>query len=467
MRLPKFFELLYHLKIEQLEDLAFFIQMPSLSLTKSHYKTFNDLIEQQLKAIKKGKKVLEEEYTESYTEKERKAWNRMKSIFSKVINQYIGSNFNIDDNIYSQYQYLSYYNEHQLTKNYNALSNTILRQTNKSYNDEQLLLEYVVRTNFIIPEKKVNRKVEKQTKETIELLDEFYFINKLRLELAKVNAKFIFGKPCQKMDDQLSSYIITHTASPIVHILYDLQQLLLHPENISLYHDLHKRVLTPDKEITFLLKEIIHVLMNYSIYQLNGGYYDFGEYYLKYIQYLDQKNLLLENKQLEVHHFHNYITIALVVKDYKLAEKLIKEKSKFIIHEHKDFFIKFNRLRLQFYQGTTKPSKLSTNKLNPIDSLYHIQLEKIEIKILLHDTKGNKRLIENRLHNLRKYLNKNFTDNHPIKVVTVQFVNCTYSILNNTPLQLDNFRNQLAILDYYWFKEVERKQIANIKREEK
>lgn len=456
MRLTLLFEFLYYLTEDQLKDLTIFINISSLPLTVNQHGVFQKLIKQQQKAIKRDKLVIEEDFKNSLEASHKNQWDKYKNVFAKVVKKFILMQIENKSDLLSQYLILEYYHKNKLDKNFNMFSKYFIKKVSSNHNSTHKLVEYLSKNNLILPSQKLNRKKEDYISNTIKALNDFYSIERLRLEIARLTSSAIIDRKAKQINLTLTIPSIQDSTSPLVKILYDLYHFLLAPSNEKDYLNIKNNLNTSGQTFSPPIKrEITHILMNYCTYQLNTGNYQFVEHYQEHVNYLEANNLLLENQQFEGHRFHNYITMALIMKKLDWVERIIKQKGQFVTGKFKSFFIVFNQARLFFYQKRYKESNKLLDTLKPIDPQYHIQLQKLQImiSIVIEDHK----FLSFKLSNLHKYINSHYTSDNPKNISTQNFITCINRLLKNEAIRLASFKGRIAILDYHWLQEMKEK----------
>lgn len=201
-------------------------------------------------------------------------------------------------------------------------------------------------------ENKQLRTTEKNLQQTIESLDVFYLIEKLRYSAAVLHyKKFLTLKDENVFFEEILRHLEKNPYPdiPIVNIYYLIVLTLIESENEDNFHTLKKEMWKHAKQFQMNTNKEIYVFaLNYCIRKINAGQVNFQrEIFALYKEAL-KTDLLFENSELSPWDFKNIVTIALRVKEFPWAQKFIESYKTKINKSERENAYTFNMARYYF-----------------------------------------------------------------------------------------------------------------------
>lgn len=197
-----------------------------------------------------------------------------------------------------------------------------------------------------------NRLSDKNIRDTLSKLDDYYLIMKLRFYAAQLHYKQIKTNDDEDllMGDILS-YLTTHSiaTNPIANIYWHIINTFTHPDHQKYYSLLNKLLALHSSAISFEISRDMHAFaLNYCIRQINQGVTQFQhEIFILYKRMIEEK-LLFDNEILSPFDFKNIVTISLRIKEYTWSEHFVSTYHKTLPTEHQRNALSFNQARIHF-----------------------------------------------------------------------------------------------------------------------
>ena len=200
-------------------------------------------------------------------------------------------------------------------------------------------------------ENKKERATEKNIIQTMESLDHFYLINKLRYCAAVLHYKhFLSVRDETILLGEILDYLQKHaTSSAAVSVYHHIILTLTEADNEMHFAGL-KRLLAEQSAVLELATQLdaLDYALNYCIRKINSGKVNYQDEVLSLYKYALDRELLYDKGILSPWDYKNITTIALRSKDYKWAAAFIeKYKSKLPKAEQSNAYI-FNQARYYF-----------------------------------------------------------------------------------------------------------------------
>ncbi len=201
-------------------------------------------------------------------------------------------------------------------------------------------------------EKESSRLSDKNIRETVSKLDDYYLIMKLRFYAAQLHYQQI---SVVREDDLLMqdilNYLQKHSIShnPIANIYYHIIGTFEHKTEPAYYHKLKALLLKHSSGIAHeVSRDMYAFALNYCIRQINTGNIDYQQEIFELYEKMLDERLLFDKDELSPFDFKNIITIALRIKQFKWTEKFIATYHSTLPKEHQANALSFNTARLHF-----------------------------------------------------------------------------------------------------------------------
>ncbi len=201
-------------------------------------------------------------------------------------------------------------------------------------------------------ENKQLRSTEKNLQQTIESLDVFYLIEKLRYSAAVLHYKKFLTL---KDENIFFAEILSHLAKnpypgiPVINIRYLIVQTLIEPENEQHFQTLKKQMWMHAKLFpVYTNKEFYAFALNYCIRKINAGQVRYQQEIFALYKEALKTDLLLENGVLSPWDFKNIVTIGLRNKEFLWTENFITTYKTKISKAERSNAYTFNMARYYF-----------------------------------------------------------------------------------------------------------------------
>lgn len=463
--ISKLFEVLNILDGKQIRDLKAFAEVSSNHLNEEQKQLFKHLLE----ACSNRRKLVEEKFTASYLpQNQKKTWNRTKTSFLKVIERYLIAELVEKNGFWGDYLLLNYYFSNNAIKNFEPLwrkKQAKLPQLELDAAHKKLL------TYFLYEFKTFEKKDERQHDEYLSLtetaLDEFYILQKLRMNCEQVNRQYILSQKKEAANFFFSEQTIVQLNNPEIALYYHTYQLLNNPQQTSLYWTIAQLFESAIGQFHHkTLKEVCEYLMNYCIRQINLGHYTFVKEYQKHLQCLEQNQLLLHDNQLNIHHFNNHISLALANKEFEWVENFIlQNKHKLSPHPEKDNIVALTQARLYFYKNEIDKCHELLVGFYINDNLYDIIYEKLLLKIFFQNKEY--KALAHRIKHFRQKMGRNQSLTNSQKEPILTFITCLETLSKvSPPPSVETVKGKVPSLDYYWLVSIQQEKVIQEEKEE-
>jgi len=201
-------------------------------------------------------------------------------------------------------------------------------------------------------ENKRQRTSEKNLWETVDSLDAFYLIHKLRYSAAILHYKKFLALEgemalIREVVEHLQRKSYTHL--PAVNIYYHILLTLIEPEKEQHFQMLKQLMLQHQQLFPASTnKEYFAFSINYCIRKINNGQPAYQQEILALYKEALKADLMLDNGWLSPWDYKNITTIALRNKEYKWTDKFIEDYKNYIPNAERQNAYTFNRARYFF-----------------------------------------------------------------------------------------------------------------------
>ncbi len=189
-------------------------------------------------------------------------------------------------------------------------------------------------------------------KESIENLDKFYIIQKLKklTIVARVNKMYAIFKADKKEINNFVKWIKRNQFFnfPIIQILFNVLMINQTDEN-EYFKNLRKQITLYKKEISRKELESVYIAMiNYCVTQANMGNSEFDKDELQIYKNMIEDNFLLINNRIQATFYKNIVFCAVNAGDLNFAIQFKDEYGKYIYSEDKNDTIEFCNANIAF-----------------------------------------------------------------------------------------------------------------------
>jgi hypothetical protein len=215
----------------------------------------------------------------------------------------------------------------------------------------QHLREFVIATELDLHRRlSQGHKQEPLPAHTIELVDVFYLVNKLRYHCVQKQGADADKDPLHKEVIELAlSGRYDHIASVLV---YATIYRMLHEEDESHFERLKVLLKEQQRELPdVILRDAYVFAINYCVRQVNHGKFNYlRDVYELYTIAID-KNFLYDEHELSAWDISNIMALGLQLRDYKWSEKLIEVYKERVPAAAKMNVVTYNMAKMYFFGG--------------------------------------------------------------------------------------------------------------------
>lgn len=220
---------------------------------------------------------------------------------------------------------------------------------------------------------------------TVDALDKFYLLEKLRLACAALNNQYVVDLETRPQIAQEISALFDrspHLHSPLIQVLHQVMRVFENLDEDSRYPHLQQLLQAHAERIPPSELGVIYTyVQNYCIRQINRGRSDYlRELFLIYCRLLD-RGLLLENGQLSPWHFKNIVVVALRLQEYQWTEAFIQDNVKLIPKAFRENARTYNLAKLYFHKGDYSQVKKLLLQVEYEDVFYNLDSKTMLAKI--------------------------------------------------------------------------------------
>lgn len=255
-------------------------------------------------------------------------WRNIQGNITEAFFSYI-SHKKTNNTLNQDFELLEFFKENGLTTNYKRLVAGIRKKLDNQYID----FHYAYYYDFRLKEHEIalneNNKKRKEIN-SLDVLDtkleQFYYVNRLKLIIAKNNRKNLNSKiQLKSQQDFIGKIPPRHLSNPTISLLIDTYYMLTKREK-KYYYQLKKRILT-EKKVSFDFKSyILPLLQNFATRQYNAGNKEeFGQEYLSVISHMEKFNMLSKSGEINPQKIKNIATIVSRIPDIKWLKFFLRK----------------------------------------------------------------------------------------------------------------------------------------------
>ena len=268
-----------------------------------------------------------------------------------------------------------------------------------------------------------------------ENLDYFYISEKLKYYCSILSRKhFLTHEFKFQLVDEILSFLKNKNfdAVPPVKVYYQILLTFISPEETTYYYEL-KSVL--NKYTVFFPKDeankIYQYAQNYCITKANQGKTEFLTEYFELYQELIQKEIIIENGELNPWHFKNVILVGLRLGEYKWAEEFIAKYQTYLAKEYRKNAVTYNLAQLYFYQKDYNKVIEQLRDVEYDDLAYNLNSKMMLIAIYYETEEFDP--LYSLFDSFRTYLNRHKEISPNRKSQYLKFISFTKKITNLNP----------------------------------
>lgn len=311
-------------------------------------------------------------------------------------------------------------------------------------------------------ENKQLRSTEKNLQQTIESLDIFYLIEKLRYSAAILHYKKFLSL---KDENIFFTEILQHLEKkpypdiPIITIYYLIIRTLIEPENEQHFQSLKEQMLQHTKLFqTYTNKEFYAFALNYCIRKINAGQGAYQQEIFDLYKEVLKADLLLENGALSPWDFKNIVTIGLRNKEFAWTQKFIETYKMKINKAERGNAYTFNMAR--YYFAAKNYDKVLSLMQNVVyDDIFYLLDSKTTLMKTYYELKEPRSLYSLR-ESFRILLRRKKLISEQSRVNYMNFIHFTTKLFHTNPKNKKQFaalekeiRAVANVADIGWVKE--------------
>ena len=220
-----------------------------------------------------------------------------------------------------------------------------------------------------------------------ELLDLYYFANKLRIacDMASRNMVINAGFATSFLKELLLDYEKRkedYADIPALYVYYEILQMLQKDEAEAHYYGLKKSLeqcsaAFPDEE----LNTIYSYLLNFCVKKINSGETAFYQEILSLYKTLLSKKILLNNGFLSQWDYTNINTSALRLEEFDWAENFLKEHKEELLPDKRFNVFTYNLTAFYFAKQDYDKALKLLNEVEFTDAFYNAAAKIIQMKV--------------------------------------------------------------------------------------
>lgn len=270
----------------------------------------------------------------------------------------------------------------RLTKKCQSIQGQIKTRSHHFYQEHLQFLEQQDRLALLDGRQQNQAYLQKMS----DTLDVYFFCNKLRIACEMVSRTKLAN---QEYQPQLIEVILTTVENqpqlleevPALKIYYELYQLLTQPSLVQ-YQVLKDTVyefqdILPNNE----LRDVCIYLLNFSVRQINYGKSAHYEEILNICDFLIQKDILLEHRQLTKWTFINVTTAGIRLKSFEWTEQFIKTYKPYLKAEERTNTVDYQLASLYFAKGDFDKTLKLLQQVEFTDTFYQASARVILLKV--------------------------------------------------------------------------------------
>lgn len=291
----------------------------------------------------------------------------------------------------------------------------ILRRTHKQQSRHRAIDHQHHLKKYLIEEelgrylRRNPRSKETNLQATIDRLDAFYLVEKLKTACSMLNNQNVVDLEHDILFlDSILSHLQTHTYEniPLIGIFYRALRMFREPDDATHFHQLrlllscHHQDIPPQE-----VSDAYTFAQNHCIRQINRGHASYmGELFGIYQELIDRE-LIYDQGELSPWHFKNIVVLGLRLKEFAWVEHFIQYYRDRIPNEFRENAYTYNLAKLRFHQGKYKEVKQLLLQVEYEDLFYNLDSKVMLLKIYYEEDEFD--ALESLTTTFKTYLDRN------------------------------------------------------------
>jgi hypothetical protein len=257
-----------------------------------------------------------------------------------------------------------------------ALEHTL--SANTATSTEQGLYERMIWSDNIEKHfgRTLERKYHNNVQNTNDYLDQYYFLEKLKLACIMEDRKSVIaGNYESRISEAWVSHLLANDCfgQPAIQLYYRVWLTLNDADNESYYHQLRDRLLTAIDQIELnYLRIVYQLVINYCARKIRQGKDEFIAEALHLYQRGLEQRILLNNGELSPWAFTNIVKLAMRLKRYDWGETFIHENAPLLPEAFRDNALHYNLAELFYYTHRRDEALQHLNQVAFSDLNYYL-----------------------------------------------------------------------------------------------
>lgn len=253
------------------------------------------------------------------------------------------------------------------------------------------------------------RTFDQNLQDTVNFLDDFYLITKLRLTCELINRQNILSSSYDiRLVDELLSYLghYDYESVPAMDIYYRILLLLTSEPTHDQFRRLKKLLAThlslfPDRE----KKEIYSYAQNFCIQMIKKGEHEFLEELFQLYQTGLDQDLLMEDGVLSPWKFKNIVSGGLRLGYFEWVEKFIRDYHAYLPEDFRETAMQYNQANLLYHKGRHHEAMRLLSRVEFSDVFYSLDTRKM--MLMIYFELGETEALLSLIASFRLYLRRN------------------------------------------------------------
>ena len=280
--------------------------------------------------------------------------------------------------------------EKRLDKHFQRILKSIrrsIKQQNLFDTDHYLLLYNIEKDEDLYNIFNNEYQKEIHLQRSVDNLDRYYFVNKLKMACEMVNRQNIVKIQFDlHFLEELLTYIENQferfQKTPEVLIYYAILQTLTQSKEESHYPKLialldeHAEKFYPQDAI-----EMYAYAQNYCIKKINNGQDDYLSELFKLYKQLLEKQLLIKNDTLEERHYKNIVTVSLRLNEFDWTKHFIYQYKEYLLESIRENAFQYNLASMYYEQKNYDDALQLLNTVEFTNVMYYLDSKSMLLKI--------------------------------------------------------------------------------------
>lgn len=314
------------------------------------------------------------------------------------------------------------------------------------------------------------RSQETNLQATIDQLDIFYLIEKLKSACSILNNQNVVDLEHDILFlDAILTHLNVHTyeAYPLVSIYYQALKMFLEPDEAIHFHELRTLLARYHQDIpNEEASDAYTFAQNHCIRQINRGRSEYMEDLFKIYQELLAQELIFDQGQLSPWHYKNIVVLGLRLKAFVWVEEFIEDYRDRIPTEFRDNAFTYNLAKLRFHQREYPAVKRLLQQVEYEDLFYNLDSKVMLLKIYLEEDEQD--ALESLTNTFIIYLDRNklLSEDHRLRYRNLVKYVRRLNQIGNDSLKLVKLQAEVdevgKVADIGWLREVIELRMADL-----